>query len=79
MAGGRFEKGRTPWNKGLTKTDHPSIMDASLRFKQYNATRNQSGSRNPHWAGGKPKCLDCKKELSHYNSKRCRKCSNKRR
>ena len=78
MVGGRFEKGRTPWNKGLTKLDHPSIMEASLRLKKYNATRNQSGSQNPAWSGGKPKCDVCKKELSHYNSKRCKACNNKR-
>jgi 5-methylcytosine-specific restriction endonuclease McrA len=29
-----------------------------------------------HWKGGKPKCFDCKKQLSNYDIKRCRKCQN---
>ena len=77
MVSGRFEKGRTPWNKGLKKTDHPSIMAASFRLADYNRTRNQSGSKNPRWRGGKPTCIVCKKELSHYESRRCRVCNNK--
>jgi len=27
-----------------------------------------------HWKGGKPKCIDCGKELTGYCSKRCPKC-----
>ena len=29
------------------------------------------------WNGGKPKCLDCNKELSHYVGKRCNECFRK--
>ena len=34
---------------------------------------------NPKWKGGKPDCLDCKKQLSTYNSKtgRCKVCFRK--
>jgi hypothetical protein len=32
---------------------------------------------NPNWKGGKPKCLDCGKELVNRVAKRCRKCSKK--
>jgi len=78
MVSGRFEKGRVPWNKGMTKTEHPAIMAASLRLSQYNSTRNQSGSKNPRWKGGKPTCIVCKKELSHYESRRCKSCNKKR-
>lgn len=30
------------------------------------------GKNNSMWKGGKPKCLDCNKQLSHYSSKYCR-------
>ena len=32
------------------------------------------GNKNSQWKGGKPKCLDCGKQLSNYNNKRCRNC-----
>lgn len=31
---------------------------------------------NPNWKGGLPKCIDCGKQLSRKDAKRCRKCSN---
>ena len=37
----------------------------------------EKGKNNPNWKGGKPKCLDCKKELSNYNPLRCSSCSKK--
>ena len=49
----QFKKGRIPWNKGLTKKDHYSIRDSSIRFKKYNATKDQYGEKNPAWKGGK--------------------------
>lgn len=36
--------------------------------------------KNKHWynwKGGFPKCIDCGKQLTNYNSKRCYKCSHK--
>ena len=38
-----------------------------------------NGSNNPHWLGGKPLCIDCKKKLSyHYQTgKRCKSCWSK--
>ena len=35
---------------------------------------NQSGKDHPNWKGGKPKCVDCGKKLSSYNSTRCKSC-----
>ncbi len=32
--------------------------------------------KHPNWKGGKSHCIDCGKELSYYNGKRCRKCNN---
>lgn len=36
------------------------------------------GKNNYHWKGGYPKCLDCEKELSGYDRKRCVICLHKR-
>ena len=35
------------------------------------------GINASHWKGGKPKCLDCKKQLVAYSSKRCHQCFGK--
>lgn len=32
------------------------------------------GERHPNWKGGKPKCVDCGKQLDTYGRKRCKKC-----
>ncbi len=36
---------------------------------------HKKGEDSPLWKGGKPKCLDCGKELCNYGIKRCRPCS----
>jgi len=33
-----------------------------------------SGEGNPFYKNGRPKCIDCGKELNAYNAKRCREC-----
>lgn len=58
-------RGQTVWNKG--RTDLPPSWNAGL--KGY-----MSGENNCNWNGGKPKCIDCGKELSSYNAKRCPEC-----
>jgi len=30
---------------------------------------------SPTWKGGKPKCIDCGRQLARYGAKRCRSCS----
>lgn len=35
----------------------------------------KKGQDHPNWKGGLPKCLDCGKELSGYDHKRCIKCN----
>lgn len=37
----------------------------------------RSGELSPSWKGGKPKCLDCKKNLGAYSSMRCHSCVGK--
>ena len=34
-----------------------------------------SGKNSKTWKGGKPKCIECGKELSTYTAKRCSKCN----
>lgn len=34
---------------------------------------------HPNWKGGKPKCLDCNKQLGSYRAKRCKNCQMKNR
>lgn len=38
-----------------------------------------SKEKSPTWRGGKPKCIDCEKELVSYKAKRCKTCSIKTR
>lgn len=35
----------------------------------------RTGNKSSTWKGGKPKCLDCNKQLIRYNAKRCKSCS----
>ena len=37
-------------------------------------SKYKSGNKNPNFKGGKPKCIDCGKELKNYKSKRCITC-----
>lgn len=37
----------------------------------------KSGQNTSHWQGGKPKCLDCGKQLAAYSATYCQNCSNK--
>ncbi|KKL47029.1 hypothetical protein LCGC14_2339640, partial [marine sediment metagenome] len=34
------------------------------------------GENHPAWKGGKPKCIDCGKQLTNQNTKRCILCHN---
>jgi len=45
-----------------------------LRSGKNNPNYGKFGEEAPHYTGGKPKCIDCGKELSHYNAGRCRDC-----
>jgi len=67
---GQFKKGTVPWNKGLTKYDHPNIMFHSKRMSSYNKNHKMpKGQNNPNYKGGKPKCIDCGKKLTNYTIK----------
>ncbi len=73
FTGGGFKKGHKAWNKG-TK----GLMVAWNKGKK----GFLAGNRSPHWKGGKPKCLDCGKQLTTYRQKAaqlCKSCTIKRR
>lgn len=42
-----------------------------------NVLSKRTGSNHFHWRGGRPKCLDCGKQLASYYSKRCKHCAGK--
>lgn len=46
----------------------------SFRTKESYKKASLKKEKHPMWKGGKPKCIDCGKELSTYNVKRCPKC-----
>ena len=56
------------------------ILFSSKRCRSC-ATKNQLKNKenHPNWKGGKPKCLDCNKEVSSRKHKRCFECSLKHR
>ena len=78
-----FQKGYIPWNKrpdsickvcgdSFRKYGHPEAEYCSPECSPL----GNKGEKAFVWKGGKPKCLDCKKQVSH-NSKRCYKCAGK--
>lgn len=61
-------KGRIPYNKGLTKETHESLMRTSIKVSGKN---NPMFGKIPHNKGNhnksiKSKCLTCKKEFYYY-------------
>ena len=64
-------KGLVPWNKGKINIYSKSTLN---KIRQANIARNLKRANHPNWKGGKPKCIDCGKEVSTYNTKRCQKC-----
>jgi len=45
--------------------------------KSCGCLRKRKGKDNPSYKNGKPKCLDCQKQLSRYNGIRCENCNKK--
>jgi len=49
-------------------------MPTGIPKNGINTGRFKSGAESRVWKGGKSKCVDCKKTLSHYDRIRCQKC-----
>lgn len=50
-----------------------------IEFKQYRKLCKSCaniGKNNPNYKNGKPKCIDCNKEINYYR-KRCKSCAQK--
>lgn len=65
----------SPRRKGQYKPSKESVE----KMRQTKISLNLKGIKNPRWKGGKPKCLDCKKQLGNYGLKRCNSCGQKNR
>jgi hypothetical protein len=76
-----FKKGLKPWNKGTAKTYTINVSNKMYGRTPWNKglkvpQLGKSGESHLMWKGGKPKCIDCGKQLSKYGTKRCRVCAN---
>lgn len=64
---GEANKGRSTWTKGIKFTEE----------HKHRISESHMGSKHWRWYGGTPECIDCKKQLTDYRSKRCSKCISK--
>lgn len=46
-------------------------------YRRLNISNIGRGTSHYNWKGGRPKCLDCKKQLINYDAKRCNSCTRK--
>lgn len=53
----------------------PISKKAKLFCSHYCRNIYRTGELSPTWKGGKPKCIDCKKQLARYDAKRCKSCA----
>ena len=49
--------------------------EAKKILKKKAIKRYKNPKNHPRWKGGLPLCIKCKKQLTHYHTKKCRKCS----
>ncbi len=62
-------------NQGFQK-GHPDFVSKEGRVRQSLLT---SSEKNYMWKGGRPKCIDCGKQLVIYTAKYCKSCVAKKR
>lgn len=70
----RATRCRACYKKGERHHLYGKVLSDEHRRKISEATTRE---KNPNWKGGKPKCIDCGKQLSKCGAKRCHKCANK--
>lgn len=66
--------GKLIQNNSMSCSECANKKSTYKRFKNINIFKD----KNPNWKGGKPKCIDCDKELSNYYNIRCCSCETKR-
>ncbi len=74
---GEYKRNLDDW-EWLCRKCH-MVRDGRLEKIIEIGRKTPKADKNSLWKGGKPKCLDCNKQLTHYYSKRCMKCEYKRR
>lgn len=65
------------WNKGKTWPDEirKKISETNkAKGIEPRVKYNEKGANHPSWKGGRPKCVDCGKQLRAYNAERCKAC-----
>lgn len=62
-------------NKGRERKYLYHHQGSTISFKEIKHPGHPRREKHYMWKGGMPKCLNCKKELSRYNSSRCRSCN----
>lgn len=63
--------GRKAWNKGV-KGLQPYMNLSGLVTGRYKGKKGLSGENNPMWKGGKPKCIECGKQLANRYATHCK-------
>lgn len=74
-------KGHTPWNKNKKMSEEQKIklrkphkITEKGKRGLIKARKLKSGKKHWNYKGGRPKCIDCGKQLWDYKVKRCRGC-----
>jgi len=70
----QFKAGHTPWHKGETSVYSDEQLENITKANRKKSFKT-AGKNNWQWKGGKSKCIDCNKQLSHYRVARCRGCN----
>ena len=83
-----FKKRMIPWNKGkpiekvckwcgnifYVKPSTIRVRCCSQSCGRNFSVKDELGENSPNWKGGKPKCVDCNKQLTNQYSKKCSDC-----
>lgn len=69
MPTGVYKRIKPSHRKGVSHSDKTKFKMSLAKIGVF------VGNKSPLWKGGRPKCLDCNKQLVSYSSTHCKKCS----